>query len=165
MTAIDHSRAGKRAKRRGERGELEIRDLLREAGYTNSHRNFQSGGQGGGDLADAISDVHLEVKYCETVRLSSWWRQANQGARPTDSVWIVHRGNGQPWQATLLLTDLLGLTVGPIAPRCVSIHVRAEFIADHKDTTSTCRPMIVHQQGSACLATVLFEDLLGWWPQ
>lgn len=162
----DFSRAGKAARRKGAEFELEVRDMLRAHGYNRAHRNFQSGGQGGADLADAIPDVHLECKRTETLQLASAWRQACAGARPTDLVLIVHRGSNQPAQATGLLTELYrdGLLCLPFAPKSIGPKSpRPEFLAENRLTTTTRRPMVVHQCVGVAMVTVLFADLLEAW--
>ena len=162
---VDYSRRGRAAKRKGDSFELEVRDVLRAHGYTGAHRNFQSGGQGGGDLADAIPDVHIEAKRHERVALPQWWRQACADARPTDSVWVVHRGNQQPLMVTLLLTDLVPLNPSQLAPRVVgaAVSVRSEFMQAFKARSSSSRPAVVHPVAGFAMVTVLLEDLLGWW--
>ena len=162
---VDYSRRGRAAKRKGDSFELEVRDVLRAHGYTGAHRNFQSGGQGGGDLADAIPDVHIEAKRHERVALPQWWRQACADARPTDSVWVVHRGNQQPLMVTLLLTDLVPLNPSRLAPRVVgaAVSVRSEFMQAFKARSSSSRPAVVHPVAGFAMVTVLLEDLLGWW--
>jgi hypothetical protein len=161
----DHVRAGKRARARGAAGELEVRDLLHEYGYARAHRNFMSGGAGGGDMADAIPDVHLEVKFVQTLQLATAWRQACAGARPTDMVLVVHRNNNAPWAATGLLTDLHSLIQHlPMAPVVIGARSpRTVFLAEHKLTLSTRRPMVVHQTAGEAMATVLFRDWLSVW--
>jgi hypothetical protein len=157
--SIDRSRAGKRARRRGNRGENEVRDLIRHAGWTGAHRNFMSGGAGGGDLADAIPDVHLEVKFVERLDLPGAWRQACAGARPTDTPVVASRANFQPWIGSLRLTDLMGLPVLAWAPMVIGPRagVRAEFLALKRTSE---HPLLVHQVNADALATVLFTDLL-----
>lgn len=160
----DFSRAGKAAKKKGASGELEVRDLLRQYGYTDARRNFASGGQGGADLVEAIPDVALEVKRTEVASFGNWWRQANRAAKPTDLVLIVHRGSLQPWQATGQLTDLHCLMQHlPVYPIIAKTSPRAVFLSEHRLTSTTRRPMVLHNQTGVTLATVLFEDFLTIW--
>ena len=159
----DYARAGRAAKRKGERGELEIRDLVRQYGYEHARRNFASGGQGGSDLIEAIPDCALEVKRTEMTPFGSWWRQANKAAKPTDLVLIVHRGSQQPWQATGRLTDLHSLMQHlPMAPRIVTTNPRATFMQEYREQRGT-RPMVLHRILSDVVCTVLFEDFLNVW--
>ncbi|MDE2103214.1 MAG: hypothetical protein KGL39_38565 [Patescibacteria group bacterium] len=164
MVERDFARAGRAAKRKGERGELEIRDMLREFGYTDARRNFASGGQGGSDLIEAIPDVALEVKRAEAPQFGAWWRQANRAAKPTDLVLVVHRGSNQPWQATGRLTDLHSLMQHmPMRPVIVSSNPRATFMHQYRDASLTARPMVLHRILSDVVATVLFVDFLKVW--
>lgn len=160
----DYARAGRASKRKGERGELEIRDLLRQYGYTDARRNFASGGQGGSDLIEAIPDVALEVKRTESTPFGSWWRQANKAAKPSDMVLIVHRGSQQPWQATGRLVDLHSLMQHMvIRPVIVSAAPRATFLQTWRQCVGSEHPMVLHRILSDVVVTVLFEDFLATW--
>lgn len=94
---------------KGNRAELALREVLRDAGYTTARRNFQSGGQGGGDLIDAIPGVHVECKHQETLRLWQWIAQAENEARPTDIPAVIFKRNRSQFYACIPLTDFLGL--------------------------------------------------------
>lgn len=157
----DFSRAGKAARRKGAKGELEVRDILREFGYADVRRNWMSGGAGGSDLIEAIPDVAIEVKRTESTPFAVWWRQANKAAKSSDMVLIVHRGHSQPWQATGLLTDLhMMMQHLPMWPVIASSNPRAVFMLQHKVLTVSRRPMVLHRVLGEVLATVLFEDWL-----
>jgi hypothetical protein len=158
MMAIDQSRQGKRSRAKGARGELEIRDLLRTHGWETAHRNFMSGGAGGGDLIEAIPDIHLEVKRCETLRLPQWWRQATESARPSDTIVIAHRANMQPWLGSMALVELMCLPARSWFPSVIRReNVRAELMSlrRHHD-----HPLVVHPVAGTVLATGLLSDLL-----
>jgi len=88
-------RAKPRAK--GNRGELAVRNMMRDHGWSSAQRNWQSGGQGGGDIINGPADVHVEVKWCETAEPWAWLRQAESEARPTDIPVVVCRCNATPW--------------------------------------------------------------------
>jgi hypothetical protein len=92
-------RAKPRAK--GNRGELAVRNLLRDHGWRDARRNWQSGGQGGGDIINGPADVSIEVKWCETAQPWAWLRQCEAEARPTDIPVVVCRCNATPWFAIL----------------------------------------------------------------
>lgn len=163
MIERDYARAGKAARRKGANFELEIRDILREFGYDRAHRNWMSGGAGGGDLADAIPDVHLECKRTEQTPWSSWWKQANKDARPTDLVLVVHRGSQQPIQATGRLTDLHSMMQHlPVRPTIAPANVRAVVLQQAREI-GAFRPMVIHKIGGDVVATVLFLDWLKVW--
>lgn len=91
-------RAKPRAK--GNRGELAVRDIVRSHGWRYCKRNWQSGGQGGGDLIEGPAGVHLEVKWCERNQIWKWITQATGECRPTDIPVVVMRDNRHPvWWA------------------------------------------------------------------
>lgn len=94
---------------KGSRGELAVREILRDHGYTSTRRNFQSGGQGGGDLIEAIPGVHVEVKHQETTKIWEWIAQANADARPTDIPAVIFRRNRSGWMCVIPFEDFLGL--------------------------------------------------------
>jgi hypothetical protein len=156
---IDYSRRGKRSKRKGDRGELEVRDLLREAGWLDTHRNFMSGGAGGGDIADSIPDWHIECKRTESLQLHAAWRQADDARRPTDSLLIAHRGNNQAWLGTVLVTDVIGLGPYGWSPQVLSPKqsVRAEFFARLRHHG---HPLMLHTVAGEAVGTGLLTDLL-----
>lgn len=101
MTLTRKTPFGRRPRARGNRGELEIRNLLHAHGWPHARRNFQSGGQGGGDIIDGPADLHVEVKYCETAQPWSWLRQAEGEARPTQIAAVFCRCNHMPWMVIL----------------------------------------------------------------
>ncbi len=94
---------------KGNRAELEVREILRDHGYTSARRNFQSGGQGGGDLIEAIEGVHLEIKHREKTAIWEWLAQAEGDARPTDTPAVIFRRNRSGWYACIPFEDFLGL--------------------------------------------------------
>lgn len=95
-------RAPLRAKPRskGNRGELAVIQLLRTYGW-NPRRNWQSGGQGGGDILGGPYGVHLEVKHREACDVWGWLRQAEREARPTDIPMVVMRRNRMQWWSVM----------------------------------------------------------------
>jgi Holliday junction resolvase len=100
-------RAAPRSK--GNRAEREIIDLLHSFGWTSARRNFQSGGQGGGDIINGPADVHIEVKHHERCSIWAWIAQAESEARPTDVPLVAFRRNRSQWYATVPLDEYLAL--------------------------------------------------------
>ncbi len=94
---------------KGNRGELAVREILRDRGYTSTRRNFQSGGQGGGDLIEGIPGVHLEVKHQERLAIWDYIEQAKADARPTDIPAVVFRSNRRDWHVAIPFEDFLRL--------------------------------------------------------
>lgn len=93
---------------KGNRAELEIIDMLKRWGW-NARRNWQSGGQGGGDVVGGPNDVSIEVKHHESLRMWEWLAQCEQAARPTDIPLLCFRRNRSKWYGVVPLDDLLEL--------------------------------------------------------
>ena len=85
---------------KGNRGELAVIELLRTYGWR-PRRNWQSGGQGGGDILAGPAGVHLEVKHRETCAIWKWLAQAEAEARPTDIPMVVARRNRIQWWSVM----------------------------------------------------------------
>ena len=98
-----------RPKGKGNGGEAEVIDILRESGWPHARRNFASGGYGGADVVNGPADSSIEVKRCERAEIWKWLRQAEAAARPTETPMIVFRRNHCRWYACLPLEDLLPL--------------------------------------------------------
>lgn len=100
-----------RAKPRGKgnRAEREIIDMLHKFGWAGARRNWQSGGQGGGDILAGPVDVHIEVKHRERCAIWEWIAQAEAEARPTDMPAVIFRRNNSKWYATIPADELLAL--------------------------------------------------------
>ena len=94
---------------KGNRAEREIIDILHARGWTGAYRNFQSGGQGGGDVIGGPVGVHIEVKHQERCTIWEWIAQAEGDARPTDIPAVVFRRNRCGWYACVPLDELLAL--------------------------------------------------------
>jgi hypothetical protein len=101
-------RAQPRAK--GNRAEREVIDILRARGYA-ARRNFQSGGQGGGDILGGPEGFHLEVKHRERCSIWEWIAQAEAERSPTQTPLVIHRVNGRNFHAVLPRIDLTSLMV------------------------------------------------------
>jgi len=97
-------------RRKGARGELEVLALLHAHGWSAAHRNFGSGSRGGGDIAHGPAGTVIEVKrHGGRLDLPAAVRQAQAAAGPLDLPVVAHRRDGEEWQATLPLEDLLVL--------------------------------------------------------
>jgi hypothetical protein len=93
---------------KGNRAEREVIDMLKARGW-NARRNFQSGGQGGGDVIGGPPDVHIEVKHRERAAIYEWLAQAEGECRPTDLPVVFFRRNRCGWYAVLPADELLAL--------------------------------------------------------
>jgi hypothetical protein len=94
---------------KGNRFEREVVDALRAMGWTSARRNWQSGGQGGGDIIGGPADVSIECKHAEACRIWDWLEQCEADARPTDIPLLVFRRNRSNTYACLPLDELLAL--------------------------------------------------------
>lgn len=94
---------------KGNRAEREIIDILKAHGWTGARRNFQSGGQGGGDIIGGPADCNIEVKHRERCSIWEWIEQSETDARPTQAPHVWFRRNRSQWYACLPLEELLPL--------------------------------------------------------
>jgi len=95
---------------RGAAGEREALGLIRGHGWTHAHRNFQSGGQGGGDITRGPAGISVEVKRTNRLRLREAWAQAETDARPRREIpLILARWDCGPWLAILDADEALAL--------------------------------------------------------
>ena len=94
---------------KGNRAEREVIDLLRAHGWTGARRNWQSGGQGGGDVIGGPGDCSIEVKHHEAARIWEWLAQCENDARPTDIPLLFFRRNRCGWYVALPADELLAL--------------------------------------------------------
>jgi hypothetical protein len=99
---------GMTERRKGERAEREIVELLHAHGWSRATRNFQSGGQGNGDIAHGPEGTSWEVKRSERFRLRDAYRQAAIAAKGDIPV-VATRWNDGPWLAVIELSELLVL--------------------------------------------------------
>jgi hypothetical protein len=104
-------RTSLRAKPRGKgnAGEREIVDMLHAMGWMGARRNFQSGGQGGGDIIGGPAGIHVEVKRRERCAIWEWIAQAGSEARPTDCPAVFFRRNRSPWYVAVPADEYLEL--------------------------------------------------------
>lgn len=94
---------------KGNRAEREIIDLFHRLGWTGARRNFQSGGQGGGDVIDGPAGVHVEIKHRERCAIWEWIGQAVADAAPTDTPAVFFRRNRSAWMVAIPAEDFLEL--------------------------------------------------------
>lgn len=99
----------KSQQRKGKSGEIELRDLLREAGYSverGASANF-------GTIPDIVGlpGVHCEVKRVEHLNLNEAMNQSIMDAEKFKDGFpsVFHRKNRSPWLVTMLFSDWLKL--------------------------------------------------------
>jgi hypothetical protein len=93
---------------KGQRGELEVRDLLRAAGFEAERGQQRAGGSDSPDVKHNIPGYHIEVKLCEQFNLFKALAQATQD-NPNAIPLIFHRRNYMPWMVCLPAEVLLRL--------------------------------------------------------
>ena len=97
------------SRRKGAAGEREFAALLREYGWPEAKRGQQRTGLEQADVVDGPPGCHWEVKRVQRLQLRKALDQAIRDS-PEGCVPIVaHRANGEAWQATLEMADLLRL--------------------------------------------------------
>ena len=101
----DRSAIGRRSKRKGAAGELELARLLTEYGY-NCRRGYQMDGK---DIADVIGldGIHIECKRVEKLNLTKALEQSRNDAKGMEIPVVIHRRNREHWQVTMSLEDFL----------------------------------------------------------
>ena len=93
---------------KGQRGELEVRDLLRAAGFEAERGQQRAGGSDSPDVKHNIPGYHIEVKLCEQFNLFKALAQATAD-NPNAIPLIFHRRNKRPWMVCLPAEELLRL--------------------------------------------------------
>lgn len=96
-------------RRKGARGELEVVQMARAAGFLDAARTSDGRSQiGRGDVA-GVPGVHIEVRRREAWALRAWLEQAEHEAHEHDLPVVAFRRNNGPWYAALPLDELLAL--------------------------------------------------------
>lgn len=96
----------KNSRSKGKRGELELAAILREYGFDARRGQQYCGAAGDADVV-GLPGVHIECKRVERLNIDAAMEQAARDARPGEVPVVMHRRNGKPWMATMLLKDFL----------------------------------------------------------
>jgi hypothetical protein len=102
---------GSTSRRKGNKAELDVVKVLKEAGYHAITSRSAQGFQGG---ADIVSDfpASIEVKNQARLDLAGWWAQAQAQAGDKPAV-VVHKrvgkGKAGEWWVTMDLDTLIRL--------------------------------------------------------
>lgn len=100
---------GRMSRAKGGRGEREVVQLARAAGFHDAARTHDGRTQvGRGDIA-GIPGVHVEVKRREKLAVRAWLDEAAAEAHEHDLPVVAFRQNGGDWYAALPLDELLAL--------------------------------------------------------
>jgi hypothetical protein len=104
------SAMGRAQRDKGARGEREIVQILRDAGWKDARRSSDGRVQSArGDIVNGPAGVHIECKFVERLNVPAALRQVEEDANPLDLPVLVHRPSRQDWCATLPLDELLAL--------------------------------------------------------
>lgn len=105
---------GAMQRRKGKRGELELRDLLAEHLGVEFTRNLEQSRAGGSDLL-GLPGWAIEVKRAAAPSLGAWWAQACRHATGPDRPALFYRLDRKPWRVVLALRDVAaGLESAPL---------------------------------------------------
>lgn len=104
--------SGAASRRKGNRAEVEVVRVLREAGYRAETSRANRGGFQLGE--DIVSDfpASIEVKNQARLDLAGWWAQAEYQANGKPAVVIhkrVGKGQAEDWWVTMDVRTLLRL--------------------------------------------------------
>lgn len=103
----DRSAVGRRSKRKGAAGELELAKLLTFYGYE-ARRGYQFDGK---DIADVIGlpGIHIECKRVEKLNMLEALKQSKRDSSGDELPAVFHRRNREPWQVTMTFDDWIQL--------------------------------------------------------
>lgn len=113
---MDKTKIGKASREKGKRGEREVAQRFKDAGFKDARRTVQYCGKTG-DAADVVGvpRLHIEVKRVEREAVRKWIAQAirdaaagGEGKIPV----VCHRKSGDEWLVTLRLEDFLEIMKG-----------------------------------------------------
>lgn len=108
MSRSKASRAGRKSRRKGKKGELELAHWLEARGVQARRGAQHRGGQDSPDVVAALDGVHLECKRAEELSVYASLEQAQEESGGRTPI-VFHRRNKKPWVALLSAEDLLEL--------------------------------------------------------
>lgn len=116
-TKYSRSARGRAAREKGKRGEREVAQRFKDAGFPDARRAVQYNGRPG-TAADVVGvPLHVEVKRVEREAVRKWVAQAirdaaagGKGKIPV----VVHRKSGDEWLVSLRLNDFLTILGGAL---------------------------------------------------
>ena len=100
---------GKMSRDKGQRGEREVRDLLRIYGHWAERGQQRAGGPDSPDVKHSIEGVYIEVKFREKFSLYEALAQAENDAGEKDIPVIFHRRKRKPWVVSMEADHFMGL--------------------------------------------------------
>lgn len=96
------------SKRKGNAGEREISNILKEHGYL-AHRGIQYDPARFEADVEGLPGIHIEVKRVEKLNIYEAMKQSERDAKEGEIPTVMHRRNRDEWKVTMLLTDFLEL--------------------------------------------------------
>jgi hypothetical protein len=101
------------SKQKGNRGERELAEVLRMAGFE-AHRAQQYCGRAGTeDISHNIPGLYIECKRVERLNLPDAYRQATRDAPTHKAPAVIHKANHSPWMISLSLEHFLDILRAP----------------------------------------------------
>jgi len=95
------------ARDKGQRGEREMCDLLKDAGFGSAiSRNLEQVRNGGADIV-CIEGLNIEVKRCQTFELKKWWAHLASNTVHNNFPVLCYRKNRQPWSFLVSLDFIM----------------------------------------------------------
>lgn len=99
------------SRQKGKRGELELANLLKKAGYQCRRGQQYSGANGDADVV-GLDGIHIECKRVENLNINRAFEQSIRDSKDDEIPAVFHRKNREPWLVTLGLCDFLTLYEG-----------------------------------------------------
>ncbi len=96
------------SKRKGNAGEREISNILKEHGYL-AHRGIQYDPARFEADVEGLPGIHIEVKRVEKLNIYEALEQSQRDAKEGEMPTVMHRRNRDKWKVTMLLDDWLKL--------------------------------------------------------
>lgn len=98
------------SKQKGKRGELELVEALRYAGYAHARRSAQyCGNTGEAPDVVGIDGIHIEVKRREQIQDEVFMQQAEKEAKKGLVPIVVYRRSREKWKVCLRLEVFLAI--------------------------------------------------------
>lgn len=92
---------------KGKRGELELRNVMREEGFAGTRRGQQFSGLGQADVVGGPKGWHFECKRVESLNVWKAFEQAVRDAKPGQVPVVAMKRNRGTWLAVVDLRVLL----------------------------------------------------------
>ena len=91
------------SKQKGNRGERELANKLKEFGYDTKRGQQRSGIEG--DDVVGLAGIHIECKRVERLQLTDAMLQSRRDSKDGETPIVAHRKNHEDWYVTMFLDD------------------------------------------------------------